>query len=70
MDRKPVSSSNIESIGHDPDTDTLEIEFKGGGVHQYDGVSAKDHHALVNAASIGKHFHAHVRSKFPSRKVS
>lgn len=70
MERKPVSSSNILSVGHDPATKTLEVEFRGGAVHQYNGVSAKDHQDLVNAPSIGKHFHAHVRDKFQGRKVS
>lgn len=64
-----MSSSSIASVGHDPETDTLEVEFRDGSVHQYDGASAKDHHALVNASSVGKHFHAHVRGKFTSRKV-
>ena len=32
MDRKSVTSSNISSIGYSPETQTLEIEFKGGGV--------------------------------------
>jgi hypothetical protein len=39
VDRKPVSSSNISSIGYDPKSQTLEIEFHSGGIYQYDGVA-------------------------------
>lgn len=69
MNRVPVSSSNIASVGHDPETNTLEVEFRSGDVHQYDGVSAEHHSMLVNAPSIGKHFHKFIRDKFASRKV-
>jgi hypothetical protein len=34
MDRIPVSSSSIVSIGYDPDSLTLEIEFKSGAVYR------------------------------------
>ena len=62
MKRTPVKSSNIVSVGHDPETNTLEIEFKGGGVYSYDGVSAAKHSALMGADSIGSHFHAHIKN--------
>ena len=35
MERQPISSSNIISAGYDPDTQTLELEFKNGVVWQY-----------------------------------
>ena len=31
MNREPVSSSNIASIGYDVSSETLEIEFHNGG---------------------------------------
>ena len=62
MERTPVKSSNIASIGHDPETNTLEVEFKGGGVYQYHGVDADKHAALLGAKSIGGHFHANIRN--------
>ena len=33
MERQYVSSSNIASIGYDPDNQVLEIEFLSGAVH-------------------------------------
>lgn len=65
---KPVKSSNIEAVGHDADKNELHVKFKGGGIHIYSGVTPDVHNNFVNADSIGKHFHANIRSKFPSRK--
>jgi hypothetical protein len=69
MDRVPVTSSNIASVGHDPATNTLEIEFKGGGVYHYAGVDAAKHAALVNASSVGGHFHQHIKPSHAHTKL-
>lgn len=62
MQRQPVESSNIDSVGFDPQTKTMEIAFKGGGVYQYTGPTAEQHYKdLMAAASKGKYFTAHVR---------
>lgn len=63
MTRTPVTSSAIASVGHDPATNTLEIEFRGGAVHQYPNVTADEHAALVGAPSLGKHFSTHLRGR-------
>lgn len=65
MNRTPVKSSQIASIGHDPATNTLAIEFNGGKVYHYEGVPAEAHADLMAAESVGKHFGAHIRGKFP-----
>jgi len=62
MDRKSVTSSNISSIGYDKETQTLEIEFKGGSVYTYHDVSPAKADELMNAESHGKYFHAHIRN--------
>ena len=62
MTRTPVNSSSLASVGHDPETNTLEIEFKNGGVYRYAGVSAEDHAALIGSSSIGAHFHQRIRN--------
>jgi len=65
-----VGSSNIASIGHDPETKTLEVEFRSGSVHRYEGVEPEHYSMLIHAPSIGSHFHKFIRDKFPSKKVS
>lgn len=69
MDRKPVKSSNIVSVGHSPQTNEMEIEFANGGVYHYAGVPAHIHDALVNAESVGSHFHKHIRPNFTGKNV-
>ena len=39
MNREPVESSNLVSVGYDGNMATLEIEFKGNSVYQYFDVS-------------------------------
>ncbi len=69
MTRQPVQSSHIRSIGHDADSETLEVEFKNGAVHHYHGVSAEVHAALLKAESIGTHFHRTVAKQYRSTKL-
>jgi len=62
MDRTPVKSSNIRSVGYDEGSKTLEVEFSSGSVYQYHDVDAEKHKALMGADSIGKHFSAHIKA--------
>ena len=63
MNHTPVSSSNIESIGYDEPTKALHVKFKSGGTWTYSGDDAKAHHdAMLSAPSVGKYFHANVKS--------
>lgn len=61
MKRVPVESGNVASVGHDPHTNTLEVEFKGGGVYSYHGVDADKHAALMKADSVGKFINANIK---------
>ena len=61
MIRTPVVSSHITSIGHDPATSTLEVEFTNGTVYQYQDVPAALHRQLLAARSPGQAFHRLIR---------
>ncbi|MGB2754691.1 MAG: KTSC domain-containing protein [Phycisphaerae bacterium] len=61
MDRVRVQSSNIASVGYDPETSTLEIEFVNANVYQYFGVPADVHEGLMVAGSKGSYFHHHIK---------
>lgn len=72
MELTPVNSSIISAIGHDPDTNTLRVQFtrdKGKVSYDYRGVTSDDFAALRSAESIGKHFSANIRNNFPFTKV-
>lgn len=68
MERDPVKSSNIVSIGYDKDANRLEVEFKSGGVYQYHGVTQEEYDSLMGADSIGSFFHSHIRSQYLAHK--
>lgn len=68
MERKPVNSSTVVSVGYDRETQTLEVEFKSG-VYQYFQVPPERHNALVSSESIGRHFGEHIRGKYRFAKV-
>ena len=61
MERTPVISSNIVSIGYDPEIQTLEIEFKNGSVYQYSGVPSDEFDSFMSADSRGTYFHARIK---------
>jgi len=69
MIRQPVSSTNIRSIGYDPESKTLEIEFHSGGIYQYFEVSPSVYRALMSASSHGKYFHRHVKNVYRYVKI-
>lgn len=61
MDRTPVGSSSVVSVGYEPATGTLEIEFHGGAVYRYLGVPPHVHAELMAAGSIGRYVNLHVK---------
>jgi hypothetical protein len=67
MDRSEVVSSNVSEIGYDPETETLEVAFKGGSVYQYHDVPSGVHQELMNSVSIGRHLNRFVKGVFRVR---
>lgn len=69
MNRQPVSSSNIASIGYDADSQTLEIEFLNGGVYQYFDVSQHVYEDLMSASSHGQYLARNIKGTYRYSKV-
>jgi len=61
MNRVPVDSSNIASVGYNDNTNTLEIEFNSGHLYQYFDVPKNIYDELLIADSVGKYFHNHIK---------
>lgn len=71
MKTVPVKSSSIHRIGYDSKENRLHVEFKNdGGTYEYHGVSPEAYQALLNAASVGAHFHKHIRNKHRTVRIS
>jgi KTSC domain-containing protein len=69
VERQPVKSSNIKSIGYDPEKQELHVEFGSGQVYAYANVPPEKHQALLAAESIGQHFARHIRTSHGFRKL-
>jgi len=69
MERMPVQSSNLASVGYDPSTQILEIEFLQGGIYQYYGVPNWIYSGLMSAPSKGSYFAQHIRNAYTYTKV-
>ena len=70
MQRTPVSSSNIRSIGYDPQLALLEVEFTSGDVYQYFDVPEHHYRQFLSSSSHGQFLNDHIRYNYRYRKVS
>jgi hypothetical protein len=69
MLRQAVSSSNLQSVGYDPVSRILEIEFHDGRVYRYSGVPESVHRGLMGAASKGSHFADFIKDHYTCVRV-
>jgi hypothetical protein len=69
MEREPVSSSSLVSVGYDPNSETLEVEFIKSGIYQYYNVPQFLHERLMQAGSIGTFFNTEIRNCYPYSKA-
>ena len=69
MQRVPVNSSNLVSVGYDAPSKTLEIEFKQHRIYQYSQVPQSIHTGLMHAKSHGKYFAANIKNKYHTKPI-
>ena len=69
INRIPVSSSDLRSVGYNPESQTLEIEFRSGGVYRYSGVPESVYRSLMAASSHGKYFHEHIKDNYIAMRI-
>jgi len=53
MQRQPVQSRALRSIGYDAETEELQIEFQSGSVYAYQGVPRSVHEWLMRIPNKG-----------------
>ncbi len=69
LERTPVVSSSIASVGYDAAARALEIEFRNGGLYRYRAVPREVFDGLISAASKGRFFIERIRGKFEFERV-
>ncbi len=70
MRRDHVDSSNVESIGYDASTQTLEIAFLNGAVYQYFDVPEQMYTEIMKpGVSKGEYLSRNIKGSFRYSKV-
>lgn len=69
MNRDPVPSSNLVSIGYDEPSQTLEVEFLNGTIYQYYNVGAVLYAEFMAAPSKGQFLNLYIKNAYPFSRV-
>jgi len=64
VERVPVSSSNLASVGYDSAGYVLEVEFSDGDVYQYLDVPETVFQELVSAPSPGRYLNEQIKNNY------
>ena len=70
MNRAYLASSMMASVGYDPSTRILEIEFTTGAVYHYLDVPLELYNDLLEAPSHGRFFHSRIRRTFTHHRIT
>lgn len=69
MNRIPVRSSTINSVGYDQITKVLEIEFNTGWMYHYSSVPNNIYDGLMNASSKGIYHKENIKYKYDFKRI-
>lgn len=69
MERIPLDSEALTSVGYDAARLVLEVEFTSGRVYRYLGVPRHEVERLLQARSRGAYFSERVRDRYPCEQV-
>lgn len=67
--RIPVQSSNLRSVGYQPFSGTLTVEFRSGRIYEYVDVPLAVYEGLMKAQSHGKFFALFIRNVYAFRRI-
>jgi len=69
MERVPVESTLLRSVGYDPATATLELELRRGRIYQFYEVAEETLRELLAADSKVRYFNAFIKDQYPYRRI-
>ena len=70
MERIPVQSSNIVSIGYHSETETLQVEFLNNSIYEYKNVPQIVYDGLMEASSHGSYFNHEIKDSYSYEKIA
>lgn len=69
IERTPVESRSLASVGYDAKARVLVVEFRDGGLYRYREVPREVFDGLMTAASKGRYFLERIRGKYDYERV-
>jgi len=69
MEMTSVDSSNVQAVGYDGDSSTLQVEFKNGATYQYFDVPEHVFIRLRDAGSVGGYLASNIKGIYRYSKV-
>lgn len=64
-----VSSSNVQSIGYDDETQILYVYILNCTMYIYKGVPSSEFNGLINAPSVGSYLHRNIKNIYPYERI-
>jgi hypothetical protein len=64
MTRLKVNSPAILSVGYEPDSESLELEFPGSTIYEYHKVKPIIYMGLMHTESKGNYFNSYIKDKY------
>jgi len=69
MERTPVESKSVASVGYDSERFELEVEFHNGRVYRYEQVPIAASRLLLQAPSVGEYINKVVKPRFTAKAL-
>ena len=64
-----VTSSNIQGVSYDRDTQTLYVQFKNGSEYSYASIPSDEYEELISATSVGSYFNDNIKGQYAFTRV-
>lgn len=65
-----VDSTNLEWVSYDEDEEKLYVQFRSGGLYEYDNVPQKVFDGLLKAGSKGRYHAIKIKWEYPYKKLN
>lgn len=70
IEMQAVVSSNLQSVGYDPENRVLHVTFKSGATYAYDGVGQETYDDLLSSPSPGRYMVEWIKGRYSDRRIN
>lgn len=64
-----VNSSNLDRVGYDPTSQTMQVIFRNGSIYEYSDVTQAEYYGLLEAGSAGRYLADNIKGVKPYKRV-